>query len=323
MEVIGRNSHSISILQTLPTAEGDTPQHVLVLYGGASPEHGPLGDTIYALLPPVEEIDPKTIFVEWKQLATTATAPKAREMHSTTSTSTTMMITGGRTEMGDVLTDIWCLQIQSSRVPESDPSSSSSSGSNSSSQLQPVWTLISNITLPVPCCAHSAVFVQPTIASPSSSSSSSSSSSTSNAEDEYRLMIYGGFTSTGISSDILLFPWKLLRQTLSNTNTSESANSLKRYWQTISIASMSNNTLQGRFGQVMTGLSSSMIQHLVVNTRYAPLFLRGITHADGKASLQSIKDQAATTGGLSSMVMLFGGVTVDQDYADIWLLAIY
>lgn len=48
-EVIGRNSHTMSILK-------DQEHHVLVVSGGASPEHGPLRDTVYAPLPPVDEI---------------------------------------------------------------------------------------------------------------------------------------------------------------------------------------------------------------------------------------------------------------------------
>lgn len=34
----------------------DQEHHVLVVSGGASPEHGPLRDTVYASLPPVDEI---------------------------------------------------------------------------------------------------------------------------------------------------------------------------------------------------------------------------------------------------------------------------
>lgn len=48
-EVLGRNSHTMSILK-------DHGHHVLVVSGGASPEHGPLRDTVYATLPPVDEI---------------------------------------------------------------------------------------------------------------------------------------------------------------------------------------------------------------------------------------------------------------------------
>ena len=49
VEVKARNSHSLSIIQAGTSS-------YLVLYGGASPEHGPLSDTLYALLP-----DPSSI----------------------------------------------------------------------------------------------------------------------------------------------------------------------------------------------------------------------------------------------------------------------
>jgi hypothetical protein len=43
-EVVARNSHSLGIVRV-----GDVDY--LALYGGASPEHGPLGDTLLAALP--------------------------------------------------------------------------------------------------------------------------------------------------------------------------------------------------------------------------------------------------------------------------------
>lgn len=49
VEVAGRNSHSMGVLQ-----QGS--QAVLVIYGGASCTLGPLNDTVYAVLPSVEEI---------------------------------------------------------------------------------------------------------------------------------------------------------------------------------------------------------------------------------------------------------------------------
>lgn len=48
-EVIARNSHSLGLVRA-----GDI--HYLALYGGASPEHGPLGDTLVAVLPAVEAV---------------------------------------------------------------------------------------------------------------------------------------------------------------------------------------------------------------------------------------------------------------------------
>jgi len=61
VEVIGRNSHSMCILQTVPkdltnVGINNKTESVLAIFGGASPENGPLGDTLYATLPPVEQI---------------------------------------------------------------------------------------------------------------------------------------------------------------------------------------------------------------------------------------------------------------------------
>ena len=50
-EICGRNSHSSGVVRD-PTS-GDA---YLVVFGGASPEHGPLGDTYAAKLPRVKDI---------------------------------------------------------------------------------------------------------------------------------------------------------------------------------------------------------------------------------------------------------------------------
>jgi len=50
--VVARNSHSFGIV-----ADAVRMKSYLVIYGGASPEHGPLGDTLYAEIP----LDPSTI----------------------------------------------------------------------------------------------------------------------------------------------------------------------------------------------------------------------------------------------------------------------
>jgi hypothetical protein len=49
VEVIARNSHSMGVILS-------PAQNYLVIYGGASPEFGPLSDTIYSKLPPSTEI---------------------------------------------------------------------------------------------------------------------------------------------------------------------------------------------------------------------------------------------------------------------------
>ena len=53
VDMKARNSHSMAVLSK---QVGSETLRYLVVYGGASPEEGPLGDTLYTALP-----DPKTI----------------------------------------------------------------------------------------------------------------------------------------------------------------------------------------------------------------------------------------------------------------------
>jgi hypothetical protein len=62
-EIIPRNAHSMGILaeeersdESSEEKEQHQQQHYLVVYGGASPELGPLGDTVYAALPDASSI---------------------------------------------------------------------------------------------------------------------------------------------------------------------------------------------------------------------------------------------------------------------------
>ena len=52
VEVIARNSHSLGVISD----HAHPAKHFLVVYGGASPEHGPLQDTVYAELPEADAI---------------------------------------------------------------------------------------------------------------------------------------------------------------------------------------------------------------------------------------------------------------------------
>lgn len=59
LEIIARNSHSLGVVTSSVGAtsiEGDKPKNYLVVYGGASSEYGPLGDTVYSELPDAAEI---------------------------------------------------------------------------------------------------------------------------------------------------------------------------------------------------------------------------------------------------------------------------
>jgi hypothetical protein len=71
-EIVSRNAHSLEVLYS---SEGETKTPYLVLYGGASPETGPLGDTYYASLPTdwadvleTSEAGESTFYVTWNKL---------------------------------------------------------------------------------------------------------------------------------------------------------------------------------------------------------------------------------------------------------------
>lgn len=71
-EIRARNSHSLCVLTTainLGTTGKEDIISILVLYGGASPEHGPLSDTFYAVLPSLStDIELESFFVTWKPI---------------------------------------------------------------------------------------------------------------------------------------------------------------------------------------------------------------------------------------------------------------
>eukprot|EP01035_Chromulina_nebulosa_P027492 gene27492-36164_t len=100
-EIPSRNSHSMAVIH------GGTTNY-LVVFGGASPESGPMGDTFYAELPDESGIDIKSVYVTWKELESSGQEhPVAREMHSTCSYRDRMIISGGRSGEGDILSDVW------------------------------------------------------------------------------------------------------------------------------------------------------------------------------------------------------------------------
>lgn len=57
-EIPVRNSHTSGIVR-----EPNSGDNYLVVFGGASPEHGPLGDTYAAKLPKLEEIGGRYLIV--------------------------------------------------------------------------------------------------------------------------------------------------------------------------------------------------------------------------------------------------------------------
>lgn len=133
VEIKARNSHSLSILSIVNN--GITSSYI-VIFGGASSEVGPLGDTIYAKLPAVESVAMNDIYVEWKKVD--GISPVAREMHSTSSFRDAMYIIGGRDEDGTMLSDVWRLTIESDALK---------------------WNKLSQLSLQQGRCSHTSTII--------------------------------------------------------------------------------------------------------------------------------------------------------------------
>ena len=169
----------------------------LVIYGGASPEHGPLGDTLYAEIPVDPStigndcntlspdylvlhhfndsllVDSKSFFVQWELLKIPSTTtvftgsamddsqPGAREMHGTCSIDGAMLISGGRSDRG-LLSDVWILQsnndIDSSEtIAALEPSDGYPV--HSSDRLPLLWRRCSDLELSSGLCSHGASII--------------------------------------------------------------------------------------------------------------------------------------------------------------------
>ena len=109
-----RNSQIMNIIDG-----GEDIGTYLVIYGGASPESGPLGETFYSKIPRNWEDIVKngidSFYVEWQilSLETPSPSPGPREMHGSAVVDNSLYIMGGRGEDGNMLNDIWGLSFNS------------------------------------------------------------------------------------------------------------------------------------------------------------------------------------------------------------------
>jgi Kelch motif len=138
-----RNSHSLEIIDGSSRGMGK----YLLVYGGASPASGPLGDAYYAPLWLGSEelaLGLGSFFVDWQRLDCPGRVPVPREMHGTCAPAdkTCVYILGGRDERGGILSDVWRLSVcEAGQVPPLG------------------WQECPSLRLPTGCCAHTASWV--------------------------------------------------------------------------------------------------------------------------------------------------------------------
>lgn len=190
VEIPARNSHCMEMIYLNSTNPEEKQNPHLVIYGGASPELGTLGDTYYAALP-IDPclIDTEDFFLTWHRLSYTEEDndmkhPNQREMHSSCNANIDgygngMVICGGRDIDEGLYADCWILRLLllHSDVPPKD-----NNEKECLTKLQ--WTKLSHLELSTVLCSHSLVAI------PSSEGPLST------------LCIYGGITHEGLSNHL-------------------------------------------------------------------------------------------------------------------------
>lgn len=247
-------------------------------------------------------IDPKSFYVEWKklELGVGVAQPGAREMHSSCSAFNVMVITGGRDEQGNVLSDVWALLLN--ETSNSSASSSSTAASSSSATHPFVWQKWEDMALPSPRCAHVASFI---------------SLPRNTTELGWKVCLFGGFTPAGVSSDVLHINVDLARDTEEGGSELRIRPAAGMQWE---VAAFANTGPKGRFGHALCSLSYDYIIQLWNNTRYKPLLEKGnvVTRIAALETQLQSKDSIASTQYAAAF--LYGGVNIEEDFADIWIL---
>jgi hypothetical protein len=313
-EVTARNSHSMTILEDFFEEE---KRQILVIYGGASPDKGTLNDTVFALLPKdPSTIVPNSFFVEW-QILESSDYPPSREMHSFARSPdrSMMIITGGRNEENPLLNDVWCLSVTSTSEgtnhhTSSFPSSSFSSSLSVSSPVLLKWQKVQGGSLPCGLCSHSSSVVMRRRAT----NNNNSTKDIILPFDEFYLMIVGGLNEKGVSSDLHYAKLHFSDELSSSSSSSYHELVSLSNWNRFSL----NSTVGCRFGQSLCPVSLSFLSHLFSNERYRPILSSKSLSFTSKFE-QYEKDKEEWSSVCCGS-LLFGGVNIENDFADLWLI---
>eukprot|EP01038_Epipyxis_sp_PR26KG_P013494 gene13494-18105_t len=293
-EIIARNSHSLAVISSPKNELNLNPNNYLVIYGGASPEHGPMGDTYYALLPELLSLDLENIFVTWislKDIDPNCAYPSNRELHGSSYDKSRLIISGGRDESGQILSDVWELTISNNSDKNNANeetnnlllSSERSQEANFYTQATPLfqWKRFNMLELHIPRCTHTQILC------------------------ENQLILFGGFTGDGQVSG------ELIEVSLNEINNQTVTNPLETIW---TVQKLSKHIIP-RFGHCMCLISKDMVVNLINNSKYSPLFRTEIT-----SKINDMIVDNGINGKLNGGMVLFGGVCIEKDFNDVWLL---
>jgi len=324
-EVPPRNSHTLSIVTSPMPGDSHQPvtdldrtddiQTYLVVYGGASPEAGPMSDVYYAELSS-DFKDKSEVFVTWKKLLGSETSspspcqsgPGKREMHSTCTYNGSVYIVGGRDEEGEVLSDVWQL---SARSPASHKSSSCEERERDRTcPLQ--WRRLSSLSLSCPRCSHGAVVLEIDREQEKTTDSLTPVSMAEEAHTTAVLCVFGGFTGLmGVSDDLCVVPLHSdITQPASTQSGLPDITGASTEWRTVSLS----KPIAPRFGLAMCLSPPWLLSPpgLEKALRQSSCFT---SHTGG-----TTLNYEETVAQVQSGIVVFGGINMDRDFNDFWLL---
>jgi hypothetical protein len=182
-----------------------------------------------------------------------------------------------------MLSDVWVLAA--SPAPETDGAA-----------IQRVqWTRLAALDLPTPRCAHGAAVVV----------------TAGNEGVATRLVLFAGFTSSGISAECLTIE-------LPNFGTPTTQG-----WK----SQVLSQPIAGRFGLAACCTSIRFVDHISGNPLYAPIFNASMREAIAavRARIAATEDQEDNEKARQQehvAMLLFGGVSPEEDFADLHLLLV-
>ena len=174
VEVMARSSHSLSIVQ------GANGRHCLVVFGGANPNEGPLGDVQYAMLPAdLNDMAKDDFFVTWQTMECGTGVPKpcARETHCAVDCGGATYIIGGKADNMEMFRDVWRLRD----IAGAD-----------AAEACLAWEEMDSLQLPLPLAAHSACSFINDAGTDVGDSAGSTDQTASSSSSSARLCVFGG-----------------------------------------------------------------------------------------------------------------------------------
>lgn len=216
--------------------------------------------------------------------------PNAVEMHSTCVFKNRLLISGGRDIDGNILADTWILTVDSIPLQTASTESASLDVSpelSTESQVRLRWAKVDSLQLPKPSCSHT-TFLQ-------------------FIGDEILYHSIGGFSYDGLAGYVHSC-------TIEVDRVSNDLTCLKK-WRTRKLSAKVAN----RFGHCISPLPRTFIPALVETD--TTIVSKVPTSIKNKLrECQSSEEPVENPSRLAIAAVIFGGVDVENDFNDLWIV---